>query len=397
MVSNNVAHHRCSACLSDEDHPLPPVNKRIVYLDQNAISEMAKATNPTTKGHSRVHEIWIKLYHRLARLVRLQVIVCPASEYHRRESRLTPQLQPVLERMYGHLADGISFDAPVRIEEEQLLDRVDAWITNDGERATSLRLDRVIRGDLTEWSDLLHLQASMAWPPEWTDTERDERHARHRRFVDRVFSWWASNPGHSFTDVFEHEVAAYGRTLVTDNIEYHLARPKISDPIQRLNLDHAPFMVLMKAVCAQLSRAGVPDEDVWSKATEFFGAPILRTVPFVRISCLLHAATARKAAAGQRRPPSTGYFTDVEAIAHLLPYCEAMFVDNEMRALLSEKPLPTAAGHPTRIFSRATMAQFFDFLDRIEGSVAASHVALVEQIYGPTRLSLPASPSGSPP
>ena len=36
------------------------------------------------------------------------------------------------------------------------------------------------------------------------------------------------------------------------------------------------------------------------------------------------------------KPPSKGTFTDVNAIASILPYCDALFVDAEMAGYLGE-------------------------------------------------------------
>ncbi len=59
------------------------------------------------------------------------------------------------------------------------------------------------------------------------------------------------------------------------------------------------------------------------------------------IGALLVAARARKAANGQRRPPSPGMWNDIVAISSFLPYCDAMFLDNECAALVAEEPLRT--------------------------------------------------------
>ncbi|KKW37525.1 MAG: hypothetical protein UY85_C0051G0002 [Candidatus Peribacteria bacterium GW2011_GWB1_54_5] len=58
---------------------LPKIEKKVIYLDQHVISSMAKALRPelqrTQKMETRIQEDWIKLFRKLDRLRRLQMIV----------------------------------------------------------------------------------------------------------------------------------------------------------------------------------------------------------------------------------------------------------------------------------------------------------------------------------
>ena len=96
----------------------------------------------------------------------------------------------------------------------------------------------------------------------------------------------------------------------------------------------------------------------------------------------MYAAIARKAGAGQRRPPTRGFITDVQTISAYLPYCDAMFVDDECRGLLSEEPLKSRLGYPTRIFSTRTWNDLLSYLDAIEATCTPEHRALVREVYG---------------
>ena len=90
----------------------------------------------------------------------------------------------------------------------------------------------------------------------------------------------------------------------------------------------------------------------------------LRHIPYMRISSLLFAALARKAAiGGQVRPPNRGTMSDVTTVAAVLPYCDAIWVDNEMAGLLCEEPLRTRIDYGTRVFSWNTRQQFLEYLD----------------------------------
>lgn len=388
-VSRHVAHARCTTCFGDWQWALPPIRKRVIYIDQNALSDMMKALNPASRGHGKVDPVWLELYRRLARLVQMQVVVCPVSEYHERESRFAAPMQAALERLSVHLADGIRFKLSQEIEDDQIAECVAAWLDGDETPAADVRPERAVRGDLTDWGELLNISVSSARWPEFTQEERQDRLDRHTEFVDRVIADWQTGPARTFSEVFEHEADAYGETIISEYAKYFSAqRATPPNYEQLLNLSLSPAVRVMNLVCARISESGIPDDQVAQSALTFLRSTALRRVPFNRISALLHAALAMRFAEprGQRKPPSPGHFTDVNAIAHFLPSCEAMFLDNGMRALLTDNRVAAEVGYQTRIFSKATIDEFFAYLDEVEANVPAVHRAAVVDTYGEAAL-----------
>jgi hypothetical protein len=63
----------------------------------------------------------------------------------------------------------------------------------------------------------------------------------------------------------------------------------------------------------------------------FGDANRISEAPFVKIQSLLYASLAMRAAGGQKELPNEGTNTDIETVAHLLPYCDAMLMDNGCR------------------------------------------------------------------
>jgi hypothetical protein len=55
----------------------PPHLKKVIYLDQFAISEMVKAIDTRSKAHARVNPIWRRVFEVLERVCKLQLVVCP--------------------------------------------------------------------------------------------------------------------------------------------------------------------------------------------------------------------------------------------------------------------------------------------------------------------------------
>jgi hypothetical protein len=122
------------------------------------------------------------------------------------------------------------------------------------------------------------------------------------------------------------------------------------------------------------------------QATQFvleflYSEDALRT-PLNNISALLMAALARRASMGQRQPPSRGMWNDITALSAFLPYCDAMFVDNECAELLREGPLNTRIPYATKVFSKKTGEDFLSYLAELEENAGSVHFDWVIRTYG---------------
>src|SRR4051794_11737159 len=91
MMADHRYFRRCRACMTDESFALPPLEKKVLYLDQFAISNLMKVIHPDHR--ERVAErdaddagFWIDLFARLDRLVKLNLLACPSSLTHWEES-----------------------------------------------------------------------------------------------------------------------------------------------------------------------------------------------------------------------------------------------------------------------------------------------------------------------
>jgi hypothetical protein len=109
MVTGRGYVKRCRRCRSDRSFELPALNNRVIYLDQHAISHLAKSIHPDFRdqyapGNPRTQDgFWPDLFARLDRLSKLQLAVCPESTLQRQESLLDDRLASLLRTMYEHL------------------------------------------------------------------------------------------------------------------------------------------------------------------------------------------------------------------------------------------------------------------------------------------------------
>ena len=119
-ISGSAYSRRCRECFITRSFPLWPVTKKVVYIDQFAISNMMKVINATMQSHSRAaaDPFWLELFEALERVTKLQIVVCPASEAHRDESLMVPYFG-ALKRMYEQLSHGVTFfDADTIVQKQ---------------------------------------------------------------------------------------------------------------------------------------------------------------------------------------------------------------------------------------------------------------------------------------
>ena len=74
---------------------------------------------------------------------------------------------------------------------------------------------------------------------------------------------------------------------------------------------------------------------------------------------------------------------DIIMVSCLLPYCDAIFIDNECESLLSENPIPKMINvYNTEVFSLNKKNQFLEYLDHIENSMPERHMHYINSVYG---------------
>ena len=141
-------------------------------------------------------------------------------------------------------------------------------------------------------------------------------------------------------------------------------------------------MHTVRTICDELREAGLDESSASRECWKFLLSDDVARAPEIHISALIYAAVAGRAGRGQGRVPSRGFIMDVRTISAYLPYCDAMFVDNECRGLLAEDRVKNRLGFSTRAFSARTWEDFLAFLDSIEAACSEDHRRLVREVYG---------------
>lgn len=383
MISGVQYTRRCRECWHSDNYPLPALNKKVIYLDQMVVSNMTKALHPRVAIGREIDPFWRELFEKLDVVCKMQLAICPDSATHREESAVWTHPEP-LRQMYEHFSHGVSFhDAPL-VREAQLMNFFENWLA--GRPAETVRADQetLIRGSIDSWQERFRITVGGLDPEDWPERLKESR-TNAAQALRRLSEQWQQVPNFSFEAVYRHELRAIGETTIQMHVQSMreaaevLAGARPFDPEVFLP-SNATATIL--AIHRRLRENGVAEEELWEKTVEFFTSPHLDEVPYLRISCMLFAAFARKAASGQRRPPSGGTLNDVKTVATVMPACDAIFVDNEVSALLREEPLRSRLDFGTRVFSQATRTEFIQYVEEIRNTATDDHVAAVREVYG---------------
>lgn len=391
MISDHSYFRRCRECLYPRGtepqarYPLPELRKKIIYIDQFAVSNMMKALNPDTKAYKKgtLDDFWLRLFERLDSLCKLQLVICPASGFHTDESLLSPYFEP-LKRMYQLLNGGVNFYDHETVKRFQLCEHAKNWISGEATKELNLDVHSVVHGNINAWQDKLIVSMNMQYGVDWVDDLREARKKIHEQFSE-VFKRWRSETNRTFDDWFEEEAMSFGRVtlgMYWNDLKRFAGISSGRVALTVNDLFPSPSVVLIHSIHNVFRNAGIQECDIWPTTVEYLTSRCVGDVPFVKISSMLYAALARKAAAGQKNPPNQGMVNDIRMVSALLPYCDAMFVDKECHSYLNEQPLSVAIDYGTRVFSLHTKAEFTKYLDEIEVNASKKQLDKVDELYG---------------
>lgn len=390
-VSDTRCERRCRACLYLGTQWLPEIKKKIVYIDQFVFSNIMKTLSPEVQGHKTAasQSFWKELFEALDVVRHLQLVACPDSREHQHESLASPFYR-ALKRTYEHFSSAVSFDDAETIRSQQVADIARAWLKNEPV-TFDFQPESISSGRLHEWSGRIFATVEGVLPGT-VDELRATRNNTHQALKE-LFEQWQREK-RSFKEVFATEKAGYGQTVIQMYADDWRKRTQIVAMMMRgqmppLNDVLASLVESLVSNLQFMFQQEVGKEQVIPKLAEFFRSGAINEAPFNIIAASMYASLAQKAATGQKEIPNQGTATDINIVSTLLPYCDAMFVDNKCRALLRDIPKTHALPFPCRVFSPNTGADFIRYLAEIRDSATPDHLRLVEEVYGPDPLKSP--------
>jgi len=384
---------KCNQCFypdSERNEPevhyiLPHLSKRIIYIDQFALSYLVRALHPGMKatGNNHADYFWVQLYQKLDRLVKMQIIICPQSNYHLQESLVSNFFEP-LEKMYHLLSRGSKFVDQVQIRKFQIENSVRNWVKGVSEFPIADSLKSVIDRNKDIWLPRdIHFLCSH-YSEAYEEELRESRERIHRQWIQEFHIW----KEHADAK-FEQWVEDFYLSLVKEILPSYpdCLRYIIHLPAQQIHhIDLCQFLLesmdpipLMHSV---FKEEGITYNDLWLNTWQYLQSESFRQIPFINLYALFYASFARKAGSGQKKPPDRGMTNDLNILSLLLPYCDAMFIDNQCRGCLDEKDVQSRIDYSTRVFSLTAKEEFLAYLEQLETNFPPKDRKKVEDLYG---------------
>lgn len=378
-VRENSYKRRCKNCGYKADFFLPDVDKKVIYIDQFAISNLFLFRSDRDKK-SPLKDFWIQLHDQILNVLLLQGAIFPHSNIHLDES-LVARTFDGLRDTYRSISGDTSLHSTHEIERMHLFDFAKSWITNEGVPALTFSVDDILEGTRNSWLSPIRIEANS----DYSQFANDIRSSREMASADfaELFKHWATNKP-TFQEVAKHEAASFGHVYNQQRAEMIQQMVLEITGEATVSLDDIMGQAnLMNSMLTRLfSEHGVSEEDCFKKITEFFTWDGLQEIPSNKISAYMFAAIARKAASGQKRAPNSGMLNDIRVISTYMPYVDAMFLDNECAALLSEEPLKTDLNFSAQIFSLNNRDQFLKYLNTIETAIDSETRKRANDLYG---------------
>ena|GEM_PF-2156349 len=400
-VEPHLLRRQCDACgypkgTKQVFEPLPRVNKKILYLDQFAFSNMMKSIHPKWQNKHSEPDLrrWRDCYAELRRLVKMQLIACPMSEFHVRESFAWKGMFKDLRAMTRVLSGGVEFRYYNEVEASQVIDSFLIWKGLESDR--KMHRSIALTGNVDGWADVLIVLLPISkqqYQPEKLHQEAiSAKHESADSFED-VHDRWKSETGEDYSYTFKEERQAYGNALIQSQIVVAKKLMSVrtsSDADQRFqenrmssaeqNWIRHPLQVLQQILIGK----GLDFVEAAKIAQDFLSSKEFAETPHNTISAALWAAKSQSARSGQKSM-GPSFSNDHSAISTYLPYCDAMLVDAECKHLIELGKNRGDIAYDTRIFSvhgDHERGDFMTYLQEIRESATWEHKRNLETVFG---------------
>lgn len=383
FVSDHSYTRRCKQCLASRPFRLPPLDRKIIYLDQFAISDLMKAGDPDSKARreGRLPPFWQELLAVLERLHRLQLIACPTSEFHEHESAVSP-FREALRGLCSRFSAGVRFNEHISIEGGQIHEQVKRWVGGEDARVVPIERRYALLGDPTAWTDVFFVTVNIGDPEGYLDEVRRSRQ-EGEEFLRSIFDRWKQEQG-TFQHYFGEESRRWGLAAPGEYANHLLRLLMAHSGAGPMTLDLAfpsGAVEVVRVVQHTLERAGVQPADIWPRTCEYLASDLLDYLPSNRLRASLWAVLASQAK-DRSEPPNRGMSNDVQMLSTLLPYCDAMLIDRECHGLFKNIPASHRPQYPCKVFSASNKDAFLEYLREIEASVSTEHMTTLRDLYG---------------
>lgn len=368
-VGGTVVEKRCAACRYSHGESLPDLDKRVVYLDQFAVSELYKTKTKTRRPGAPSEQFWQDCFTLANRAYLRQQVIFPVSNLHSDETIVfhsSEELRLAHEMFSGETRFEDS-DSIARLQEWKF---AEAYLRGEGPPAVDFSVDDALSGERNAWLPVYHIGVNSDFSI-FAPGLRTSKATAEGSLKQLAEGWSKSRA--TFDQILKHELSSYGpamRYAVQEEVKRSYAAFASDDPASVLDMSFG-LQNRYRELAALFAKRAVPGKDV----STFLDWKGNEQQPAHKIFAYLIAALGWRVSSGQSSNLSAGILNDFTAIATYAPYVDAMFVDRQCASLLQQGRLRSELSYRARIFSMTNKQEFLDYLKAL-GDAASSEVRM---------------------
>ena len=389
-IRMNSYSRRCAKCgyprgtKDNTTYHLPSLKKKIIYIDQFMISNMVNSLVPDFK--KQIDPFYLEVFKKLDRLAKLQLIICPHSNFHQDESELSKYPEEH-KRVYELLSHGVSFKNHWEILRLQVMRHFKNWLGNSINPETELTIENVTLGDVHSWQDRIFLTIAYVKDVQQREELGKVKIAAFTELKPAI-DYWSKQKDKPFSFFYDSELNHWGPDF---SEAYDQWRKDVTSlmageqQISPLRAMPSPYAQISQFILQELIKTGKRGEELLDEFHKFVSAESLKNVPYLRICSMAFAKLGLKVSQGLKVDNvQPSYLSDALMISTILPFCDAIFTEKQLCSFFQEPPLNNCLRSMPKIFSVNFKKEFLSYLDDIEKNAPKGHLLLVEQVYGST-------------
>lgn len=358
-VYGHYVYRGCKRCRYKEHVNLPPLRKKIVYLDQFFFSGAFRG------GDAR----FIPAVQRISQLASLQLLVVPFSSIHEDETHQWEKRNELYQFIKA-TARGHEFQAAYEVEQTQIIKAFKAWL--DGKSAEyELEASDALRDDINKWDGYLRIDVGRYLGD--IELIRELKKQSVEELVNLFEGWRHLNSSFEDDVAAEHQVA--GKFYMDFYLEFAI---RVAGGDFKAMFD-APIISQVVQTMLLVIPGDDPLELKLRKCAEFLFSNHFKKTPYRWLNAHILATLKHLVKNGfytnreQALRKLNGFFYDVKHIATYAPYVDAFVMDQPMADLVMRPTVNLEDRFQTKVFSLRNWDEFLAWLDQLEGQMSAEH------------------------
>lgn len=361
----------CWSCRYSERVPLPPVRKKILYLDQFFFCGAFQDRDRR----------FVEAVQRIGQLSAEQLLAVPFSSVHEDETHqwrgYSGKDKDDLMGFIKSTARGHEFKPVYEVELTQIVRAFQAFLS--GAPATcKLQHDDAVDDEIRAWDDYVWIDVGRYMGD--TELMRDLKRQSIETLLDAFENWRRS------TNTFDEQVALEMREAARG---YIVTYAEYASRIASGDFDavwNAPLLSrVVESLLHCLPVANV--EERLKSIGKFFASEHFAEVPHVWMTARIYACLkdmVKRGAFKNRNDAKSrlsGLFQDIKHVATYSSYCDAFLMDKAMAHVVADPRINLQSRFGVKVFSLNNWDQFLAWLNDLESGMSSEHRAALSAAY----------------